>query len=178
MSFPTNIPQDVVLGKKFYENNHPEYGMSYGWNLTHDGVEKVMFIKTALHQKIEKFDEGTHLRIVYSEKKRDDGKSYHEWELLPPSNGNGHHVEKPTLSTEPSPAAVPAAREQIPYAVHLLGCADLAMLICKQLGIIDAAAMQACFATVCIDAKSRGLLVQRQNPAPVPPDYDDDPVPF
>ena len=106
MEFPTNIPQSIVLGEKFWEGSG-KYGPSYGWNLTHEGTEKVMFIKPALHNKISSYPKGARLQVNYAEKKGDNG-TYHEWEV---SNGNG--------ATAPYESKSPAGRIERPESVEV-----------------------------------------------------------
>lgn len=74
-----------------------------------------------------------------------------EW-AAPQSNGNG---------TQPVAAAkAPQDTAQgVQYADHILGCAELANIVVAQLEITDPQAMQACFATICIDTKNRNILL-------------------
>lgn len=51
------------------------------------------------------------------------------------------------------------------YAAHILECAEIAKQVGEALGLRDDAARQACFATVCIDAKGHGVFLE-----PVPKD--------
>lgn len=53
---------------------------------------------------------------------------------------------------------------QTKYAAHILECAAIAKQVGEHLGLRDDAARQACFATVCIDAKGHGVFLE-----PVPP---------
>lgn len=72
------------------------------------------------------------------------------------SNGNGTQQSVAAKPTQP----VDAGRsEAVQYADHLLGCAELANVIVGQLMVEDQAAIQACFATICIDTKNRGILL-------------------
>lgn len=48
-----------------------------------------------------------------------------------------------------------------PYYAHLVGCATLAEQIAGLLKVTDQQALQACFATVCIDTKNRGILLPK-----------------
>lgn len=50
------------------------------------------------------------------------------------------------------------------YALHILECAAIAKQVGEALGLREDAARQACFATVCIDAKGHGVFLE-----PVPP---------
>jgi|ERR1043165_1637434 hypothetical protein len=52
------------------------------------------------------------------------------------------------------------------YADHLLSCAELAAVIASHLSIDDPQALQACFATICIDTKNRGLLLPKPKTLP------------
>lgn len=51
------------------------------------------------------------------------------------------------------------------YAAHVLECAEIARRVGEALGLREDAARQACFATVCIDAKGHGVFLE-----PVPKD--------
>lgn len=100
---------------------------------------------------------------------------------------NGQPATQPTL---PSPAK---GMDVSSYVDHLLSCASLANQVTTLLGIQDEAAMQASFATICIDTKNRGILLPKDLPAsplnaepeppqaeaPEPPEnWTDDDVPF
>lgn len=107
------------------------------------------------------------------------------------TNGNGSsHVT--------APAAQNGTINDVAYTDHLLGCAELANLVTSKLAIEDAQAVQACFATICIDTKNRNLLLPKPktftatsehqpdeqgdpfDDAPPPPDgeFTEDDVPF
>jgi hypothetical protein len=157
MDFPTNVPQVITLGKNFW-SGEGKFGMSYGWNVMHDGEEKVMFIKDALHTKIEGHPEGTKLRIVYKEKKRDDGKVFHEWEVF---NGSQPPQAPPQrVQTAKSSQSLGATDGDV-YSDHVLSCAELAGIVSAKLDINDPAAIQACFATIVIDTKNRNILLPK-----------------
>lgn len=126
-----------------------------------------------------------------------NGNTYHQlvitnsckWEWGPTST-NGSTAPK-------SSPAVPETSIEA-YTAHLLSCAALTNQITELLGISDEQAMQACFATVCIDTKNRGVLLPKNLPgltavpekseqgdpyedAPPPQepdDYEDDDIPF
>lgn len=149
MEFATNVPADVILGKNF-KSGTGEYGAWHGWNLTHDGEEKVIFAKDALHDKIKGYPENAKLRIVYAEKKGETGK-YNEWEISP-LNGTAKMA-----AAQPTPTA--PAGHVAGFTAHLLACADTAIAVAEKLGIVSDEARQACFATVCIDAQRRGVVL-------------------
>ena len=105
------------------------------------------------------------------------------------SNGNGSHTS--------APAAQNNAVNESTYTDHLLSCAELANLVTAKLEIEDAQAVQACFATICIDTKNRNLLLPKPKTLAAPSDeqgdsygepaygepppdsqFDDDDVPF
>lgn len=69
---------------------------------------------------------------------------------LHPTNGNGHDSGSDG------------------YVDHLLACAEVARQVVGKLLIADEPAIQACFATICIDAKNRGILLPK--PETVNPD--------
>jgi hypothetical protein len=50
-----------------------------------------------------------------------------------------------------------------PYMAHLAGCATLAEQVAGLLKVSDQQALQACFATICIDTKNRGILLPKPN---------------
>lgn len=70
------------------------------------------------------------------------------------ANGNGAHAQNGQ-----APAQIGALSPET-YADHLLGCAELATVVGAKLDVSDEQAMQACFATICIDTKNRGLLLK------------------
>lgn len=73
-----------------------------------------------------------------------------------PSNGNG---QKRDLTYDTSPG-----NDVRPYKDHLQACALLAADVVGKLGFAqDAASVQACFATICIDTKNRGILLPKPN---------------
>lgn len=133
-----------------------------------------------------------------------NGNTYHQlvitnsckWEWGPSQNGASTPTQSPANH---APAGI-GVRE---YMDHLLSCAAVTNQVTELLGISDEQAMQACFATVCIDTKNRGVLLPKNLPgltaaitekseqgdpyedapksivddADLPPDYDDD-IPF
>lgn len=52
------------------------------------------------------------------------------------------------------------------YTDHLLSCAELANVVTANLQIDDAVAVQACFATICIDTKNRNILLPKPKTLP------------
>lgn len=82
------------------------------------------------------------------------------------------------------------------YTDHLLSCAELAAVIGSHLSLDDPQALQACFATICIDTKNRGLLLPKPKTLPAangghnepddeppfgespPAEFDDSDIPF
>lgn len=105
-----------------------------------------------------------------------------EWAGSPASNGG--------QVAAPAPQNV---LSDVAYTDHLLSCAELANLVTARLAIEDPVAIQACFATICIDTKNRNILLPKpktmvaendnttdripDNDEP-PPEYEDDGVPF
>lgn len=62
------------------------------------------------------------------------------------------------------------------YAAHILECAAIAKQVGEHLGLRDDAARQACFATVCIDAKGHGVFLEpipKDTKTPVPQNGND-----
>lgn len=106
------------------------------------------------------------------------------------TNGNGH-----TANHAPA-AAQNGALTDTAYTDHLLSCAELANLVTAKLTIDDPVAVQACFATICIDTKNRNIVLpkpktlaaQDDEPdrgsgdpfedAPPPAEFSDDDIPF
>jgi hypothetical protein len=66
------------------------------------------------------------------------------------------------------------------YTDHLLSCAELANVVTASLQIDDAVAVQACFATICIDTKNRNILLPKPKtlPARISEDGPDEPSGF
>jgi hypothetical protein len=71
------------------------------------------------------------------------------------------------------------------YTDHLLSCAELANVVTAKLVIDDPVAVQACFATICIDTKQRNILLPKPKTLPSkgdepsgPPDDEPPPNPF
>lgn len=105
------------------------------------------------------------------------------------TNGNG---------SAPTTGAAPVTQNghvsDTAYADHVLACAELANLVMGNLSVDDPAAIQACFATICIDTKNRNLLLPKPKTLAVTPElsapdeppfdpqqenpFEDDPVPF
>lgn len=149
IEFPTNIPLTVVLEKHF-KSGANKFGAWHGWNLTHDGVEKVLFATDALHEQIKDMA-GKTVVITKSEKKGDKG-TYTEFDVS--TNG---HTAKPATS---QPTVAPVSNGHVVgFTAHLLACADTAIQVAEKLGIVSDEARQACFATVCIDAQRRGVVL-------------------
>jgi hypothetical protein len=78
----------------------------------------------------------------------------HQEVITPNSNGGASEVKELTLH----PANGNGSEV---YVDHLLACAEAARQVVGKLLIADEPAIQACFATICIDAKNRGILLPR-----------------
>lgn len=74
------------------------------------------------------------------------------------SNGNGHHAAATT--------AQGVGLSDAQYTDHLLSCAELAAVIGSHLSLDDPQALQACFATICIDTKNRNIVLPRPKTLP------------
>lgn len=61
------------------------------------------------------------------------------------------------------------------YSDHLLSCAELANLVMTTLEVDDPSAVQACFATICIDTKNRNILLPKPKTLPSVGDGPDEP---
>lgn len=59
---------------------------------------------------------------------------------------------------------MPSQQTNEKYTAHILECASIAQQVAQLIGLRDDSARQACFATVCIDAKGHGVFLE-----PVPP---------
>lgn len=106
-----------------------------------------------------------------------------KWEFAnPSSNGNSTHASvssngKKELTYDSSPTSGVE-----PYMAHLFGCANLANHVAGLMKVSDQSALQACFATICIDTKNRGILLPAPNggskserePDEPPPDWEDE----
>jgi hypothetical protein len=84
------------------------------------------------------------------------------------ANGNGAQpiaAAKPTqdIATIRSDSQV----SETVYQDHILSCTELANVVVAQLEITDPAAIQACFATICIDTKNRNLLLPKPKTLPL-----------
>lgn len=93
-----------------------------------------------------------------------------KWEFVNPSsestNGNGS-TGKRELTYAPPTGDVE------PYMAHLFGCAALAGQVAGLMKVTDDQALQACFATICIDTKNRGILLPKTNSTKVELSSDD-----
>jgi hypothetical protein len=111
-----------------------------------------------------------------------------KWEWGAPStNGN---VSAHTSAVASLNGAVNDER----YTDHLLSCAELAAVIGAQLSLDEPQALQACFATICIDTKNRNILLPKpktltaapnggqdsepENGEPASNPFDEDDIPF
>jgi hypothetical protein len=74
-----------------------------------------------------------------------------EWAMAV-TNGNG---------ASPAGAQHNGPLDSTVYSDHLLSCAELASLVMGKLEVDDAQAIQACFATICIDTKNRNILLPK-----------------
>lgn len=74
-----------------------------------------------------------------------------EWGALATNGSSPPHSTPSELSIEA-------------YTTHLLSCAALTNQITTLLGVSDEQAIQSCFATVCIDAKNRGIVLPKTLP--------------
>ncbi len=112
----------------------------------------------------------TGLKVAHEEY---NGKTYDKlvitgsakWEFAAPtSNGNSQPAATQSNGhTKLELTYAPPMNDVQPYAAHLLGCAALAGEIAGVLKVTDGAALQACFATICIDTKNRGILLPKPN---------------
>lgn len=106
LEIETNVPVTVTLGKKFYDGTN-EHGKYYGYNLTHDGEEKVIFASPYLHEQFQKFRTGQTLQVT---KRQRAGEKSITWEIGEAgSNGSAPTKE---LKYEPSTFNREAYREQ------------------------------------------------------------------
>lgn len=105
LEIETNIPVTIVLGKMFYKGNN-EHGEFFGYNLTHEGSEKVFFASAYLHDQLKQFKIGDTLNVT---KRQKAGEKSVSWEISSP-NQNGHTTRE--LKYEPSTFNRDAYREQ------------------------------------------------------------------
>ena len=92
-----------------------------------------------------------------------------EW-AVGATNGNGASASGPTQN---------GVLDSTAYADHLLSCAELATVVTAKLLVDDPQAVQACFATICIDTKNRNILLPKPKtlPAAAGPEYHDEEPP-
>lgn len=81
------------------------------------------------------------------------GSAQWTWE----GNGTKPAEGKPALKTVSDEEL--ERRETLGFKSHLLACAEVAIAVGDRLGIVSDEARQACFATVCIDAQRRGVVL-------------------
>lgn len=93
-----------------------------------------------------------------------NGNTYHKlvvtnsckWEWAGSQNG--------TSSTASGSASTPPVTDIRAYLDHLLSCASVTNQVTNLLGITEQPAIQACFATICIDVKNRGIMLPKVLP--------------
>lgn len=64
-------------------------------------------------------------------------------------------------AVQSAPVAQNGVSSDTVYSDHILSCAELANLVMGNLCVEDPAAIQACFATICIDTKNRNILLPK-----------------
>lgn len=101
-----------------------------------------------------------------------NGNTYHQ---LVVTNSCKWEWGTPSTNGPTAPHSSPIASELgiQAYTAHLLSCAALTNQITTVLGVSDEAAIQSCFATVCIDTKNRGVLLPKNLPATAPAEHGD-----
>jgi hypothetical protein len=101
--------------------------------------------------------------------------------------GNNGQVTQPEVSAQSNGHSTNGT--EAAYAGHILACAELANQVVGAVKIDDDQAIQACFATICIDTKNRNILLPKPDDAPALPEPreedhdpfepdDSDPIPF
>lgn len=92
------------------------------------------------------------------------------WEWAEPGKeqSNGHAPAQ-------TPQAATNGHSSRVYQDHVMACAWLANVVIAQLEISDPAAMQACFATICIDTKNRNILLPEPPTLAVPAEAEREP---
>lgn len=93
-----------------------------------------------------------------------NGNTYHQ---LVVTNSAKWEWGAPAANGSTAPHSSPAAPEMSieAYTAHLMSCAALTSQITTVLGVSDEQAIQSCFATICIDAKNRGIVLPKNLPA-------------
>lgn len=81
-----------------------------------------------------------------------------KWFFDEPSS-NGHSA--PAAQSQPE---LRVEQDVETYANHILACAGLAEIVSNIIQIDEHQAMQACFATIVIDTKNRGILLPKPSP--------------
>jgi hypothetical protein len=107
LEIETNVPIQIVLGKKFYEGSN-EHGKYYGYNLTHDGQEKVFFASPYVHEQFQKFSVGQSLIVNRRQKA---GEKSVSWEIGS-ANGQAPATGQAPTRYAPSTFNREAYREQ------------------------------------------------------------------
>jgi hypothetical protein len=87
------------------------------------------------------------------------------------TNGNGNNGSMAHAAS----ASQNGPLNETTYADHLLSCAELAAVIGSHLSLDDPQALQACFATICIDTKNRNILLPKPKTLPAIDDHADEP---
>lgn len=106
----------------------------------------------------------TGLKVAHEEY---NGKTYDKLIVTPSAKWE---FANPATVSAPGPQANGNGKSELTYAgasdteqymTHLFGCASLAGQVAGLIGVKDEQALQACFATICIDTKNRGILLPK-----------------
>lgn len=116
---------------------------------------------TGLKVAHEQYNNNTYDKLVITKSAK--------WEFANPATTASGNNGKKELTYDTSPNG-----NVEPYMAHLFGCATLAGQVAGLMKVSDEQALQACFATICIDTKNRGILLPSPNGATKQEDPDDE----
>jgi len=150
---PWSFQDIVVTGGRLKLKGLPEFPKDReGMTVTIKAHSSAQHGLTGLKVAHEEYNDNVYDKLVVTKSAK--------WEFANPAGGittNGNGTAKKDLTYT-------APMDNVePYIAHLLGCAGLAIQVSGELKIADDAALQACFATICIDTKNRGILLPKPN---------------
>ncbi len=141
---------------------------------------------TGLKVAHEEYNGNTYDKLVITKSAKWEFANPNAAPQAPTPQSNGQNGQKQELTY-----TAPQSGEVEPYMAHLFGCASLAGQVAGLMKVSDEQALQACFATICIDTKNRGILLPMPETngraaldtlaaavAPEPEEEDGDDIPF
>lgn len=172
-----------VHDRKSGEGEHGEWSFQ-NIDVSENGTRAQLKLKNLSEFPVEREGQSVTIRAHHSDKfgltglktetREYQGKNYQNLVVTGSAKwdwNGGTPVEAPA-STPAAPAPQPVRELRVepiasveastPYRDHIQACAELAEMVTSQLVLGDAAAIQACFATIVIDTKNRNIFL----PAP------------